>query len=457
MEHLLAGIIDKIPTHFKSKIGQSVISGLPKIQKKVFRGHQKGKSSLEIAKELGYKMVSDAGYSAVQKRLYQSLIPIVLSAKGSNDIAKTKIDLYRQFVMVKIFRIMTLRHHAHKLSEKIIKPLRKYQMWQEVMQLAGWLSYHYMIYEGDNKMSNYYREVALEAHSIVGKEMEIEYKFGVLYRQVKDGKTNVDFNNIANAFEYDIDLDSTTYQNYFFLVKFTQYWQHKQYDKCVEIADQTLQYFEDLPYSHANAINHILGHKLQAMEMQGRLINAEGVLQSLMNSTTISDNNHYEYNEYYLKLLMLELRFKEAESMFKTLQRYSKIKGCPLAENRMLLYKLYIDFALGKPTKYQSAVNRMNKVKESDNIKVPLHVIRVCYTFFYDRDRFIDQTDALLKHTERHLKKHPRQKLFYNALIAYSKYQDFDTSLLHGALSYEELIPYQSLLKLSRGESLEAA
>jgi len=373
-----------------------------------------------IAQRAGYECNKSEGFKKVKSGLYTKLLDSILHLSGGTDYQQEKAKILRECLSIEFLSLYGFYSSALSAGNRAIKKALRYQMHQQVAQLARILFRHYTSYEKDFRAGEKYYQMAKKHQELYSKELELDWVYTQIRGKIVKGGTPPlkeirDFLEAARPFtDRSIRLTSISYEIRFFEARF------KSDERCqIRICKEAMAYFEELPYNHDLARNIFRLYLLDTLIAVGDLAKAELIVKQALTGKKLHGPNNYRLRELLFRVQLYRGKAHESKQGFLWMQKNVHKTGFPSYKERLMVYALYVAILNREDISMRKLHYNLNKSRKQPLIQIPFLIGKVLYYLQRNDHKWESEFAALQSYAknlkgERHLEVKKLIELIHN-------------------------------------------
>ena len=393
-------------------------------------------SENSISKKIYNTSPSHQSFQSLKQSLRDKLYLIVLSAKIPNYFQSQRVNISKEWLVIKTLNAFQLRSIAIPISEKLLRKCLKFQMYNEAFELSRNLVDHYAVFVKKPKKAEAFYNTANHCAMLLQKELEYAY----LYQTYRSYYGTPKFADSVGEFRKTADeLKSLMYLNdnrllfYYYELRFFEYYILKDYDKLVETCQEALKAFENLPFRHNTIIDIFTFHLIEVHLTFNALEEAKSMIGKYLDKADKKSSAYYRYKELLFRILLFQGAFDEARSVMAYLRKNIRRLSNIFTRDRLLIYEMYIALYENKKINFRKINYNLNKVKQDKRgLHVPYLIAQAIYYYLNDQDKLYEKIDSLNQYAYKYLKgdEFARTRQFIKILNKILFDKDYDITTL---------------------------
>lgn len=385
----------------------------------------------EEAAEFFY--AADKNYSGYQKlknnlrsRLINTLFFLDLKDSSYTERQKAYYICYKEWAAAKILIGKGARLAGVNLCHKLIKISRKYEITELVLDISRTLRLHYGAREGDFKKFEQYNDMFKQFEKIwIAENLAEELYTGLVIRYVNNKSTKEDLHQKATAYYKLIEEDLNHFDSYRLylcgsLIKIFIYTSINDYEKTIEICNESIQMFEKKDYEATTPLQIYFYQLLVCYTQLKKYDEGKQIANRCMELLEKGSYNWFKYCELHFILSMHTRQYQNALEVFLETVAHNRFQFLPEAvKETWRIFEAYLHYLvdLGKvDTGEEDKVFNKFKLgrflndtpiysKDKRGMNIPILVIHILFMIQQRKyDKAIDKIEAIEKYCSRHLR-----------------------------------------------------
>lgn len=374
-----------------------------------------------IAKKAGYSNNKQEGFKKIKAGLYSKLIDSIIHISGGAEYQSAKSKILRECLSIEIMALYGFYDTSLSAGNRALKKALRYQMHQQVAQVARILFRHYTTYETDLRAGEKYFKLAEEHQELYSKELELDWQYANVRSKILKGNTppmeeiKTFIKRAAPYTDKSIRLAAISYEMRFFEARYNED-EHCQ----IRICKAAMAYIEELPYNHDLARNIFRLYLLDTLISIGDLAKAELIVkQAVERKNQESPDNIYRLRELLFRVQLYRGKAQESKQGFLWMQKNVHKTGFPSYKERLMVYALYVAILNREDISMRKLHYNLNKSRKQPQIQIPFLIGKVIYYLQRSDHKWESEFAALQSYAknikgERHLEVKKLIQLIHN-------------------------------------------
>lgn len=457
----LVAVVHLLDSDDASLEASPLMQNLNDKEKSMIRMVRDGDSEVKIARVLLGQAVTGTTYKDLRRSLARKCQDHILGSEMQGTaFTKRQAELSKLRATLELINLQDSRATGLPIAKELITKAARYQQHKIAHQAAVWLMRHYSIYAFDNRKSEKYRKLVDVYNDLVSLEDFCDIQFAAVYRAMHLDQHNrteriAYIKSLADLLESKVDHNSyKAYVNYY-MIRSAQLEQSSDYPALVKLLQESVQRFQDLPFSHPKLVK-IFTNKLIRAHVSNRDLAKADLLLDLIISTT----KRYEMTYTYASLQQTRIRLllnrpADARQSLQLLPS-TKLRQYEDLRRTVVLYQFYTDILLGNTAsiKLKSIKTHLNPYRKYKTERyVGLLVGELLYYITSGKyDKLIDKAEALYMYTRNHLQDNSRAAYFIKNLVSICRGNTATLDLPYELMPDDEMevVPFEQLQVLAQ-------
>ncbi len=401
----IARIYDEL---LKNKTSKFIRSSFNEKEEKLFSLLQTEVSDNTIAKNIYNVSPSHQSYQSLKRSLLEKLHAIIFTTNTGKGYSKQRLDVSREFLVIRILTILKLRDICIPMAQKTLKKCQRFQMFYEASEICRLLSEHNAVYAKNISEGEHYYKLSVDYIDIYREELRAAWQyqyFRSLYGTKAFEESADKIAIVTHELMGNVGLKSKRLAFFYYDLKFFEYYIRKDNDKMVDVCNEAIAYFDALPFSHDSLKNVFVFHLIELYLITNELEKAKELIISFLDKTDKKSPSYYRYKELLLRIYLFEGRYEKAEEIYQYLEKNIRKLANIYTKDRLILYELYLSILSNREVNFRKVNYNINKIKQDKKgLHVPYLIARAVYQYLNDPDILIDKLDALNQYSYKYLK-----------------------------------------------------
>ena len=451
----------------KNKTSKFIRKSFNPKEESLFNYYLTNVSENKIAKELYNSGPSHQSFQSLKRSLLEKLYSIIISANVVKSYQKQRLDVGREYLVVKALSFLKMRSLMISLSEKTLHKCIKLHQYNEAAELARLLSEHYSVFSVKRNDAVDYYELSLKCNKIFAYEIE----YGWIYSKIRglygtpEFEKSVDrISEVADEIKDLFHLNSSRLAYYYYDLRFFEYYILKDFDAMVTICKEAIAYFESLKFNHELARHLFMFHLIEVYLIYNDFDNAKFHIHEFLDQASKKDASYYRYKELLLRIHLYQADLDESVAIYNFLKASTRKSATIYYKDRLIIYEMYLSLLSGKGLNFRKIKYNINKIKkDKKGMHVPYLIGQAIYYYINEPDTLIDKLDALNQYVYKYLKgdEFLRTRQFIkilNRIMDSKPYDDLEITVPQEKVhNYGlEMVSYEHLLKLVEQHRVES-
>ncbi len=443
----------------KNKTSKFIRSSFNKKEEALFNHYQTSVSENTISKKLYNSSPSHQSYQSLKKSLLEKLYSIVLTSNVGKSYQKQRLELGREFLVVKVLSVLKQRSLMVSIAEKTLQKCLKFHLYHEAAELSRILSDHYSVFAKKIKQAETYYELSLHCFDIYRKELEYGWKYSYfrsLYGTPEFESSVDEFSTTANGLKDLFHLNSSRLCFYHYELRFFEFYIKKDIDQMVTTCLEAISYYDHLPFSHNSAKHIFTFHLIEVYLNHNKLEEAKSLILSFLEQVDSKNASYYRYKELLLRVYLFEMDIQKAKKVYDYLVKNIRKLSNIYTLDRLIIYEMYMAILTNSKLNFRKILYNINRVKQDKKgMHVPFLIAQAIYYYKNDPDKLIDKLDALNQYAYKYLKEDQFERTrqfikILNRVLSGKSYSDIAMEERKEKLSNYglEMVSYESLLNI---------
>lgn len=391
----------------KNKTSKFIRAGFNKKEEQLFNALQSGVTENLIARKIYGAGPSHQSYQSLKRSLKEKLYAIVMTSNVGKSYQKQRMDVSREFLVVKVLTVLKMRYIAVPLAEKTLRKCLKFRMYHEAAELGRLLSEHHTVFTKKNTKGREFHELSVRCIDIYRLELEYAWKYSYyrsLYGTAAFEAHLDEFRVTADELEKSFELESTRLAFFYFELRFFQFYLEKDNEAIIDICHKAIAYFDNLPFQFDSIRNIFVFHLIEHYLTVNSLYEAEDTILQFLKNTDSGTSAYYRYKELLLRLYLFQGNRLMASHIFKDLKKSMRRQNTIFTKDRLVIYEMYLALLSDQTLNFRKINYNLNRVKQDKKgLHVPFLIAQAIYYYLHDPDKLIDKLDALNQYAYKYL------------------------------------------------------